>query len=109
MIALLIVTIAVFALVAVQIHSVRAQLATTERHTASVLAASLADQAIAALEEDFDAPVGAARQPSLIQGYAYQLEVTDEAAGLKGLKVNVYWNDRHGSHVFLLETKVLDL
>lgn len=109
MIALVIVTIAVFALVAVQIHSVRAQMATTERHTASVLAASLADQAIAALEEDFDASVQAARQPSQVQGYEYRLEVTDEAAGLKGLKVDVYWTDRHGAQTFTLETKVLDL
>ncbi|MBI2913109.1 MAG: prepilin-type N-terminal cleavage/methylation domain-containing protein [Chloroflexi bacterium] len=109
MVALLVVSIGLFALVALQIHSLRAQQGTTQRHTASLLAASLADEAVEQLEIDFGAAVDKSRQAATVAGYEFEIRAAPDPASalLKQLEVVVYWTDRQGAQQYRLATKVV--
>lgn len=107
--ALLLISVGLFALVALQIHSLRMQQGSTDRHTASVLASDLMDEAVAALEEDFEQDVAAARQASAVEGFEFSRSVAPDPASplLKVVLVEVYWSNPNGEFKFRLETKVV--
>lgn len=109
MAALLVVSIALFALIALQIYALRSQQGASERHTASVLASSLIDEAINSLETDFDVDVTQARQASSVAGFDYERNAEPDPASalLKQVEVIVYWTDRDGEHRYTVSTKVV--
>ncbi|MGE0488705.1 MAG: hypothetical protein AB7S38_05790 [Vulcanimicrobiota bacterium] len=109
MAALLVVSIALFALIALQIYALRSQQGASERHTASVLASSLIDEAINTLETDFAADVDQARQAASVTGFEYERTAEPDPASalLKQLEVIVYWTDRDGEHHYTVSTKVV--
>ena len=106
-VAFLVVTLAVLALVSVQIYVLRAQAKTTERSTASTLAASRLNSIESVLLQDFYAPVAASRAP-LPEPPGFELAVTDEVLDqLREVHVAVYWTDANGPQEQALWTRFL--
>lgn len=92
MVALVLIVVALFALVAMQAHAMRSQTDSRESHLASVIAGSLLAQAEAKLEEDFEADV--TRQLSPVADYPDfegQVQVRSLGDELKTIKVEVRW------------------
>lgn len=111
MTAIFLIAVGLFALIALQLFSLRNQRGSTQRHTASVLAADIMDTAVFTLEEDFTTDVSQARTAAPIDGFEYSLTSEDasESDLLKVLKVVVFWDSSGVEHKFELETKVLQV
>jgi Tfp pilus assembly protein PilV len=94
MVAFMLIVIALFALISMQVHSMKSQTDSRESHLASVLAGSLLAEAEAKLESDFDSnasvPLGPMPNNPEFEAQVDVLQVDPE---LKQIKVEVRWKN----------------
>lgn len=103
-------TIAVFALVSLQLASMRWKTKSSLQQQASLLASSVLDEKVSRLRLDFTYNVDEAAHASSTTGF--QQEVLAHSEGpenppvLKKLEVTISWNDRQGPQHYRLVTRV---
>ena len=110
LIAIILVAIALFAVIALQTYTFKVQRAASDRHTAATLAAGAADEAILELEKNINKDVSLDKTASDIRGYSYSVLCTPDpvSSDLKDLEVNVFWvDDKDQEQTFTLQTKVV--
>ena len=106
--ALGLIVISLFALIAVQAHAMRADKMSKKRHTATVVLASHMAKAEADLETDFTAVVDRPLTPDTDQPQ-YEVEISavpDSLPKLKVIRGRVVWKEAGGTLSLSLESKV---
>ena len=111
MIAMLVLVIALFALISIQTHSMRAQRSSKTRHQATLLLSSYMAQAEASLQEDFGTDVSRVLSSDASHPeFQIEISVTDGAlTDLKQIKGRVVWREGRGELSSSLESKVADI
>ncbi|MEW6278420.1 MAG: hypothetical protein AB1758_07365 [Candidatus Eremiobacterota bacterium] len=109
MVCILIASVAILGLVSVLSYSIRARGKSSQRHTASLIATSLANDAELACWKDFSQPLARPRAP--VPGYPeFEALVSEQMEDppdntLKRLEVRVFWTDKQGKQEYVLWTK----
>ncbi|MEW6279108.1 MAG: prepilin-type N-terminal cleavage/methylation domain-containing protein [Candidatus Eremiobacterota bacterium] len=110
MVCLVLLTIAVLGLIAVQIYSLRAGQGNRERHTASVLASAALGRIEEQVRQDFSSSVAQPRRPHPeAAGYEMQVLETLPDVDLKRVEVHIFWRGKDGWHDYSLWTIFYDM
>lgn len=106
-VAVAICAIAVFALVSLQVASLRWKSKSGMQQRASLLASSLLDESVSKLRIKFTDDVNQPIQPVADEEpFKSSITVTEEAPQLKKVEVVIYWTDRNGEQKYRLVTRV---
>lgn len=106
MVAIMLVSIALLALVSMQAHTLRSEGMTQQRQQASVIAGSYLARAEASLESDFDSDVSKPRQTA--DDPAFEVEVSQQTLepDLQAVTVRVLWREKQGWMDYVVRSKV---
>lgn len=111
MVALMILTVAIFGLIGARLYALRARSVTVERRAAVVLAAAALEEAERSLRHDFKFPVAMPRAAHPTEP-RFEMEVLSQPhasmATLKRVEVAMYWRDRNGAQQHKVWTWVYD-
>ena len=103
-------TIAVFALVSLQLASMRWKTKTSLQQQASLLASSVLDEKVSRLRLDFSYTVDETVHASSVAGFQQEVQAHNEGPEnppvLKKLEVTISWKDRQGPQHYRLVTRV---
>lgn len=106
MVSLGFLTMALFALLAVQTFGIATHDKLGRRSAASLVASSLVSSARESLRQNFEADVARPRSPSGVEGFEYRLDQTRLAPDLQQLKATVFWTDDQGAQEYRLATRL---
>lgn len=103
-------TIAVFALVSLQLASMRWKTKSSLQQQASLLASSVLDEKVSRLRLDFSYNVDETVHASSVAGFQQEVQAHNDGPEnppiLKKLEVTISWKDRQGPQHYRLVTRV---
>lgn len=106
MVAIMLISIALLALVSMQAHTLRSEGMTQQRHQASVIAGSYLAQAEASLESDFDRDVSKPRQTADDPDFEVEVNQQPLEPDLQAVTVRVLWREKQGWMDYVVRSKV---
>ncbi|MCA9797054.1 MAG: prepilin-type N-terminal cleavage/methylation domain-containing protein [Candidatus Eremiobacteraeota bacterium] len=109
LLVIFVISVPLLALIASQMFGLRASSKSQERQTATIIAASLLEEAERELSGTFVS--GSLNRPRQtvddFPDYEYEMSEENVGAGLRRVAVTVFWSDRQGPQQLQLVTKLL--